>query len=247
MAYHADVLVDGSGKTKCGLCKIFISDSNVEIERHLNDKNHVKMNMQRLMVQNNIVAHNRQVICGLCDQIFDQSSIINHINSSRHQDMKASVEELIKNDGGLLLLPENITNLGSKVNCLACDCFIDFEFASIKSHIGSAKHRRARAMAVQPMNAIFSVEDSNDDLWCKICQVYFENYIEIIFEHVDEDPVHRKKLGKLLMLINGQNISIEKFLYDPREDKAYCKKCDIEVPCNVDNLERHIKGKKHNT
>ncbi|PZC81305.1 hypothetical protein B5X24_HaOG212917 [Helicoverpa armigera] len=245
MAYHADIVVDQNGKTKCGLCKIFIRDSDIYIEEHLGDKEHTKMFMKRLMVQNNITVNGAKMKCSLCNHGGDASDFIHHIDSFQHKDALSSVKKLIEKDGGLLLLPETISNIGSSVNCLACDRCLDFTYESVKSHIESARHRRARAIAVQPSNAIFSVEDSPEDLWCKICQVYFENYIEVIFEHVDEDPVHIKNLAKIHRLIRNQNISIEKFLYDPKEDKALCKQCKIEVPCNIDNLASHIKGKQH--
>ena len=244
MAYHTDIIVDESGKTKCGLCKIFIHDDDISIEEHLNDTEHSNIYMQRLMIQNNIVLNGKKISCHLCNKVSDVSEVLNHIDSSNHKDKMSSVKKLIAKDGGLLVLPEDITT-DSSVNCLACDRWVDFNQDAIKSHINSAKHRRARAMAVQPLNAIFSVEDNNEDLWCKICQVYFENYIEIIFEHVDEDPVHLKNIKKIHLLIKDQNISIEKFLYEPREDKALCKQCGIEVPCNIDNLDRHIRGKQH--
>lgn len=245
MAYHTDIVEDQTGKIKCALCKVFIRNSDIFIEGHLNDKEHTKMFMQRLMIQNNITINGNQISCGLCHQVTDTSKVKHHIDSTYHQEIMASIKEIIKKDGGLLVLPENITNIGPAVNCLACDRYVDFELEAIKTHTASARHRRARAIAVQPFNAIFSVENSNDDLWCKICQVYFENYIETIFEHVDEDPEHTKELNNLCMLIKDQNISMEKFLFDPKEDKALCKKCNMEVPCNIDNLERHIKGKKH--
>lgn len=82
-------------------------------------------------------------------------------------------------------------------------------------------HRRARSIAVQLYNGIFSVEESDDDLWCKICQVYFENYIEVIFEHVDENKMHLARLKNLLYLINGEDISIENYLTDPKEHATW--------------------------
>lgn len=244
MAYHTDILVDESGKTKCGLCEISICDDDISIEEHLNDIEHSNMYMQRLMIQNNVVVNGKKISCHLCNQVCDVSEILNHIDGSHHKNKIGSVKKLIEKDGGLLVLPDE-TKIGSSVNCMACDRWVDFNHEAVKSHIDSARHRRARALAVQPINAIFSVEDNNEDLWCKICQVYFENYIEVIFEHVDEDPVHIKNLKKINMLIKDQNISIEKFLNEPKEDKALCKQCGIEVPCNIDNLASHIRGKQH--
>ncbi|CAH2240369.1 jg17364 [Pararge aegeria aegeria] len=121
--------------------------------------------------------------------------------------------------------------------------FTFYEF--IQGHINGPRHGRARSMGVQPYNSIFSVEGSDDVLWCKICQVYLENYIETIFEHVDEDKEHNVRLSKILRLIEGQNITIDAYLTNPTEDKATCNKCSTGVSCNVDNLGRHIKGKQH--
>ncbi|KAJ8720947.1 hypothetical protein PYW08_006412 [Mythimna loreyi] len=245
MAYHADIIVDENGKTKCGLCKVFIKDSDIYIEDHLKDTEHSDMYLQRLMIQNNIVINGKKISCLLCNQVSDVAEVLHHIDSSSHKGKMSSVKKIIEKDGGLLVLPEDITTVGSKVNCLVCDGWVEFNQEAVKTHIESAKHRRARAIVVQPLNAIFSVEGSSEDLWCKICQVYFENYIEVIFEHVDEDPIHLKNIGKLNLLIKDQNIDIEKYLHDPKEDKALCKRCGIEVPCNIDNLDRHIRGKQH--
>lgn len=247
MAYYRDIIVDEeSNKLKCSLCnKIFIYDSDISVDEHLSDLEHKNMHMLRLMIENNIVVSGKKIICHLCNQGSDVSDVSDHILSIYHKDKKSSVKKLIEKDGGLMVLPKDITKNGSLINCMACDRWVDFNQGAVQSHIESERHRRARAMAVQPLNAIFSVEDNNADLWCKICQVYFENYIEVIFEHVDEDPVHLKSLKKLHLLIKDQNISIEKFLYEPKEDKALCKQCGIEVPCNIDNLDRHINGKQH--
>lgn len=245
MAYYTDIIEDKNGETQCGLCKISIRNSDIFIEAHLNDTEHANKYMERLYIQNNIEVNDRELNCGLCNSVTYVSEILEHLDSPQHNDKKNQVKKLVEKDGGLLVLPENISNIGSAVDCLACDRCVDFNPEAIKSHIETPKHRRARAIAVQPSNAIFSVENSDNDLWCKICQVYFENYIEVIFEHVDEDPGHTKNLRDIYRLIKDQNINIEKYLHDPKEDKALCKQCGIEVPCNTDNLERHIRGRQH--
>lgn len=245
MAYHTDIMIDSSGKTKCGLCEIFIQDNDIFIEDHLNDTEHSNLYMQRLMIQNNIVVNGNKVSCYLCKQVFNVSEVLHHIDSPDHKGQLGSVKKIIEKDGGLLVLPENISKIGSSVNCLICNRLVNFNHEAIKSHTESARHRRARAIAVQPLNAIFSVKDNDEDLWCKLCQVYFQNYIEVILEHVDEDPGHLNFFRKIQLLIKDQNINIEKFLHDPKEDKALCKQCGIEVPCNIDNLDRHISGKQH--
>lgn len=101
-------------------------------------------------------------------------------------------------------------------------------------------------MVLQPLNGIFSVEGNDDYLWCKLCQIFFDNYVELIFQHIEESE-HAKTMRKILRLIDGENITIDNYLQSPKQDKAFCKKCSIEVPCNVDNLQRHINGKKHDT
>lgn len=244
MAYHEDIIIDENDNTKCELCKIFISDSENSIENHLKDHNHTKLFMKKLMIQNNIMNKNNRIYCGVCEQVLEVTKVINHIQSSHHRDKMDAIKKITLKDGGFLILPEVITNRGSAVECLICNRTMEFNFNTIQSHVSTGRHKRARSIAVQPLNAIFSVDDT-DDLWCKICKVYFENYVEIIIEHVDEDPKHVKEINKLFRLIKDQNISIEKFLYDPKEDKAVCNKCKIWVPCNVLNLAGHIKGGKH--
>lgn len=242
MAYYEDIIIDDDGKTMCNLCEICILDDEA-IESHLNCKNHNDLYIQRLMIQNNVIVRENKGHCLICKE--NLKDLLGHIQSFQHQGLMLQINAILEKDGGFLELPCNIRESRLNVYCTICDGYIDFSLNKLEEHIHTSKHRRARAMAVQPYNGIFSVEGSNDDLWCKICQVYFENYIEIILEHVDEDKEHNTRLTKILGLIEGQNITIDKYLTNVTEDKAMCHKCNTEVSCNADNLERHIKGKRH--
>lgn len=242
MANYEDIIIK-EGKMMCDLCKVLFPDDDIKlIKYHLNGKNHMGLYQQRIKVQNNIVAHPNSEFCRLCDE--NVIDLTFHLESVNHREIMRLINNIVEKDGAFLLLPrdecEEIT-----VHCLICDCATEFTLDSIKKHINDQTHLKARAIAVQPFNGIFSVEGSNDDLWCKICRVYFQNYIELIFEHVDENKEHNVKLSKILRLIEGENISIEEYLTNPTEDKATCHKCNTGVACNVDNLERHIKGKQH--
>ncbi|XP_069362193.1 uncharacterized protein [Maniola hyperantus] len=242
MAYYEDIAIKDF-KLMCNLCKkLFPQNDDKIIEFHLNDKNHIDLYKHRTMVQNNIIIRENHTLCGLCkENVLD---IRAHIQSKKHKDIMSLINKLIEKDGAFLELPHNIQKR-TEVHCTICDHSIEFTLEFVREHINGLRHRRARAMAVQPFNGIFSVEGSDDDLWCKICQIYFENYIETIFEHVDDNKEHNIRLTKILRLIEGQNIFIDAYLTNPTEDRATCNKCNTGVACNVDNLERHIKGKRH--
>ncbi|XP_072945503.1 uncharacterized protein [Epargyreus clarus] len=242
MAYYEDI-VDIGGQAKCILCEVYLPDDNNYVDTHINGDQHMGLYVKRIMINNNLVLQHSKPYCLICNSVV--CNLEDHIQSNQHQQRMDEIKYMVEKDGAFLEIPTKIAHKESEVHCTICDCTVGFEIKEIKDHIQSVKHKRARAMAVQPSNGIFSVEGTDDDLFCKICQLYFENYIECIFEHVDEDEKHTQTLNKILRLIKGQNITIEKYLTNVAEDKATCNKCSIEVPCNIDNLERHVKGKKH--
>ncbi|KAM3965999.1 uncharacterized protein ACR2FA_012858 [Aphomia sociella] len=242
MAYYKDI-VEENGELKCTLCMIVMPDNKNCIQEHIKSDNHKDRTVQRLLVRNSMEFNNNVLKCLICNE--NSIQMLNggeHINSTGHQNLLRTIKEIVEMDGAFLVLPDNIGD--DMVNCLICDHTILFKSYDIEEHIKSIEHRRARSIAVQPLNGIVSVEDSDCDLWCKICKTYFDNYIEAIFQHVDKNKDHVTELRKILKLIEGQNISIEQYLIDPKQDKARCDKCETEVPCNLD-LERHIKGAKH--
>ncbi|KPI98183.1 hypothetical protein RR46_09399 [Papilio xuthus] len=243
MAYYEDIVYDVNGKVKCGLCNAGIINSSHSIEIHLNEKTHKHLYIKRLMVQNSIWLNGSQKHCVLCNINFE-TNLQSHIDSFSHQNVTKKVKSLVEKDGSWLELPHFISDKGA-IHCLICNKFIEYSSQSVEDHLKTTHHRRARAIVLQHYNGIFSIEGSNEDLWCKICRVCLDNYIEVIFEHVEKKE-HSRNLQKIKRLIEGQSIDIETFLTDPIEDKAYCNKCDTKVSCNVDNLERHIKGKMHN-
>lgn len=245
MAHYEDIIVLKDSEVKCILCEKILLDNNDCIKTHLDSETHKKFYVKRLFIQNNIVAKHNCIHCFICETSFsDVSNVISHITNSKHKTLINEITRYVEDDGAFIEIPNDKDGRATAF-CSICNEIVDFMYDKVKDHINSSVHRRMRSIAVQPYNGIFSIEGNEDELWCKICQVYFENYIEIIFEHVDEDLEHLKRLKKLLYLINGQNITIEKYLTDPKEDKAMCKRCNMEVACNVINIQDHIKGKKH--
>lgn len=243
MAYYEDIIITDDGRIMCELCQIYVPTDNM-IGPHLDTSKHQNSYVARIIVQNNINIQGKRAFCSICE--VHLSDLMDHIESVEHQRLMNSIMEIVQNDGLFIKLPKNSKDNKSQLNCLICNNIVTFTLDSLKEHVGSLKHRKARSMAVQPFNGIFSVEGCDENLWCKICQVYFENYIETIFEHVDSNKEHKKRLTKILRLIEGQNIEIDKYLANPNEHTANCLKCETVVACNVDNLERHIKGKRHN-
>lgn len=244
MAYYEDIIETEHGNSvSCVLCSVSLENNNMAIELHTNGEKHKKNYIHRIMILNNI-QRNR---CRLC---FTKVTDLNHIQTSEHQGHLQEIYNLVENEGAFIELPSSIlqtwvsSDQGTRAHCTICDQYVDFTDIEIKTHIQSSRHLRSRAMAMQPFNGIFSVDGSNDDLWCKICQKYFENFIEKIFDHID-DSEHYVKLSKIVRLIEGQDISIDTYLTNPTEDKATCNRCKTLVSCNIYNLDKHIKGKRH--
>ncbi|CAK1542585.1 unnamed protein product [Leptosia nina] len=242
MAYYEDIC-EIENTITCILCKISLVNNSTAIELHINGENHKMFYIQRTLILNNMQGN----YCKICNSDFLDLS---HIQMSKHKEQLYQMQSLVEKDGAFIELPSNIlqewapSELGTNSHCTICDQYLQFTFKDINYHINSHKHKRSKAMALQPFNGIISVAGSDQDLWCKICQKYFANYIEKIFEHVD-DKDHFIKLNKIVRLIDGQDITVDNYLTNTTEDKATCNRCKTQVSCNVDNLERHIKGKRH--
>ncbi|CAH4034899.1 unnamed protein product [Pieris brassicae] len=244
MAYYEDIIETQDGNSVlCILCKISLENRNTAIELHISGEKHKKKYLQKILILNNVLSD----CCLLC---YVQITDLDHIQTSKHQGQLQEICNFVEKDGAFIELPSMIlqpwasTEQGTRSHCTICDQFVGFTVKDIKSHIQSPTHMRSKAMALQPFNGIFSVDDNNADLWCKICQKYFANYIEKIFDHID-DSEHYVKLSKIVRLIEGQDIVIDNYLTNSTEDKATCNRCKTLVSCNIDNLERHIKGKRH--
>jgi hypothetical protein len=246
MAYYQDIIINDNGEIKCKLCDCKLTDDDISIESHVKDYNHQKFELKRVLMQQSVVIINNHYYCCVCDHIVDgDNNLRSHLLQVTHKNMLKTVKQLLKSDGSFLRMFVNPVNELLSMNCKLCNC--DIEFKAIAEHIGSMRHRRIRAIIVQPYNGIFSVEGDDEHLWCKICKVYIPNYIDVIFDHVDNNEDHITNWVKVLNIIKGQEITLEKFLTDPKEDKVCCKKCNTQVACNVINLNDHIKGNKHKT
>lgn len=242
MAYYEDIAIMPNNFLKCVLCDEIMENNDRLIESHIDSRQHREQYMRRLMSHNSIITRSTEPFCQLCNHDVNIAELTHHVQSALHSKNLSSLIELIENDGKFIQIPDK----NNCIYCCICNSQINFTLELVKSHLESAKHKRARAMVLQPLNGIFSVEGNDDYLWCKLCQIFFDNYVELIFQHIEESE-HAKTMRKILRLIDGENITIDNYLQSPKQDKAFCKKCSIEVPCNVDNLQRHINGKKHDT
>lgn len=242
MAYYEDLIVQPNNCLECLLCAEVMENIDRKIESHLYSRKHRECYMRRLMARNSMFIKNTELFCHLCNHNVGISNLTHHVESTHHCKTLDRIKEFIEKDGNFLEISDN----DNSINCCICNSLIEFTLESVEGHVTSAKHCRAKVMVLQPLNGIFSVEDHNEYLWCKLCQKFFDNYVELILKHVEESE-HAQTMRKLLRLINGQNITIDNFLQCLSQDKAFCKKCEIEVPCNVDNLQRHINGKKHDS
>lgn len=240
MAYYEDIAIIPNNFLRCTLCDEIMENIDKVIESHLDNRKHRESYMKRLMSRNSLFIKNAELFCALCNHSIEISNLTRHVESSNHCRNLFAVKEVIEKDG-------KFTEISDDKNCIycyICNSEIEFGLQSVMNHLTTTRHSRTKSMVLQPLNGIFSVEDSNDYLWCKICQVFFDNYVELIIQHV-EDSEHATTMRKILRLIDGQNVNIDNYLQSLRQDKAFCNKCKIEVPCNVDNLQSHVNGKKH--
>lgn len=243
MARYEQIAQLPNNEVKCTLCDDIIHNSGRLMEAHLHEKKHKELYMKSLMTTNNIIIRTVDLFCHICNHNISTSELISHVQSNSHQNNYSSIQKLVSLDGSFVDLPEAKSS-DPFVYCMICDRSIEFMYVSVQNHITSQIHKEAKAMVLQPLNGIFAVEGHDQYLWCKVCQKFFDNYIEVIFQHVYESE-HAKKMEKLLRLISGQNIEIEKYFQDYEDHTEFCAKCKIVVPCNMDNLQSHIKGRKH--
>lgn len=233
---------------KCTLCQVFIPNHERVIETHVDGGPHSNRYLKRLQTQNNIVVNEYedcdQVVCVICDQYFsnsnDISSVQQHIATDQHKRSMEEVQDAI--EGHFMDLPVD----GSRqVHCTICKSKVGFTLSCIEEHTDGGRHRKALAVAVQKYNGIFEYEITDEELWCKICDISIDNDVDSILDHVDNDADHIAKCEELENLVEDEEISIEKYLSDVGTHSAHCKRCDVDVPCNVYNLKQHIEGTRH--
>lgn len=242
--YEDIVTTQSRGRVQCTLCNVLVSDNDRCIETHIDGERHRGWYLTRLMIRNNIRAStdddDDEVFCVICEESIsnDLETVQYHLeNSASHEEIRNLIV------GEFLKLPVNNTDKPSLVRCTICLCYIGFSYYDIETHIDGRKHRLARAIAVKPLNGIFSVTNDDDKLWCKVCDEYIDNCVGDILDHVDEDETHQINFDEITF---DDDICIEDYLTNVHQDKAFCKECNVWVPCNEYNLREHVEGNRHN-
>ncbi|CAG9136166.1 unnamed protein product [Plutella xylostella] len=249
MSSYDYIVQHSRSHVKCNLCNVFLTSNDQNIETHVEGRTHsAHYYLTRLKIQNNIVVYecedHDKLRCVICDEYFSYSddidSVTEHIESYEHEHAMGEIDQAIS--GQYLNLPV----VGSRpVHCTICDCKVGFTLNCITEHTEGFRHRRALADQLRKDNGIFKYANNDDDLWCKICNVVIDNDLDSILDHVNNDADHESILEELENVVEDEDISLEKFLSELNEDKAYCKTCEVYVPCNVHNLTEHIEGCRH--
>lgn len=235
---------DISAGARCLYCAIIVSRSGTAIEDHVRSARHRKN--ERISQENGLRCGEDGLLhCKPCGTTLpNDSSATTHVSIDSHTTWIAAMEDLA--DGEFLDLTTFLDpdHEGNDMPCEACRCGVPSSLASVQNHVNSPVHRENVLTKLKPLNAIFDLE-GNEEVWCKICDEYIENDPESIYFHIDEAENHSDWLAQVEDLVADHDIDIENYLAYQHEDRAYCNKCNIHIPCNLKSLEDHIITETH--
>lgn len=230
---------------KCVFCTVNLERQGNDIDEHVAEEKH-KENAG-LFEENGISFDDEdRVYCKPCNKLLlVDESISEHVDEEKHATWIAAISELIENEyldiSGYLASDAN----NNSIFCEACDDEFLFSLSNVEAHVNGQEHRAKVVEKLKPMNGIFKVAN-NYEMWCKLCDLYIVNSVNDIFQHIDEDETHNEWLVTIDKLVADQSITIDEYLANEHEQNALCTKCDVKMPCNVENLEEHIKSTDHN-
>lgn len=230
---------------KCVFCGVIISKSSNEIDEHVGDSIH-KENIENMEDQGISYNDIDTVYCKPCKRNLGESeSVSDHVESDDHANWVTTVDELV--DGEFINILEYLgaEKNNENVTCDACNHSIVCTLENIELHVNSFNHRANVLEQLKPLNGIFNA-NNDEEVWCKICDIYIDNTVQSIFSHIDDDGEHLESLGSLEDVISGQNISIKDYLSVENEQKAQCNMCNIEVLCDLSSLQEHIISSHNN-
>ncbi|XP_026751689.1 uncharacterized protein LOC113512107 [Galleria mellonella] len=232
-----------SSKTlvRCIFCGVHLPKANRCIEQHTNGAKH-KENLM-LMRENAIYLLNEDLYCKPCNRIVnDNFSVPGHVETESHSNWKVAIEDLT--EGEFIKLEPYLSSERDDVHCEVCNLDIDSNLHIIEKHVNSTKHRNNVVERLKPLNGLFPVEN-DDEVFCKICNMYIDNTTRAVLEHIDDDEEHVAWLTEIEDLIEGHDVSIEHYLANDFEVNAYCKKCKMDIICDVENIESHVHSEDH--
>lgn len=237
------IIANSKTRVRCVFCGVYIPKANKCIDQHVNGSKH-KENID-LMSENGISFHNDADIlyCKPCDSYLPElESVTKHIETDSHANWGAAMQDLV--EGEFIRLNDYLSSKSDNAFCEVCQSEIPCLLPNIEEHVNTLSHRGNIAEKLKPLNGIFNCEN-DDEVWCKVCDGYLTNTVSFILDHIDEDSQHMEWFMEIEDLIEDQDITLEKYLSNEFEKSAYCKKCNVDVICNVQSLEEHIHSEAH--
>lgn len=235
------VVASSKTRVRCIFCGVFIPKASKCIEQHLNGARH-KENVE-LMNENGIAFISDTLHCKPCKRnLPHEESVLKHIDEEDHANWMAAMEDLI--DGEFISIDDYLSSEKDFALCEVCNCNIDCSLPCIEEHVNHIDHRTNITERLKPLNGIFSVDD-NEVVWCKVCDVYVDNTIHNILNHIDNDEQHMEWFAEIEDLIEDQELSLESYLANEHDTNAYCKKCHMEVLCTTQDIRSHVHSEAH--
>ncbi|XP_023941592.2 uncharacterized protein LOC112048336 [Bicyclus anynana] len=235
------IVANSKTRVRCVFCGVYIPKANKCIEEHTNGMKH-KENID-LMSENGLTYYNDELYCKPCDvYLTGEDSVAAHLEGEQHANWVAAMDDLI--EGEFINIDAYLSTESEEVFCEVCNMKVNCTLQNIEEHVNDILHRSNVAEKLKPLNGIFPVEN-DDELWCKVCDEYIENTARSLLEHIDDDKQHVEWFMDIEDLIEDQEISIQDYLKNEHEKKAFCNKCQVEIPCNARSLEEHVHSEAH--
>lgn len=241
---HNGIVNDAQGRVKCVFCVVQIPKAFSCIEQHIHGSKHKET--LEIMTDNGIF-HNEDntMYCKPCKTILNNDeSASQHVDGDQHSNWIAAIEDLI--GGEFINLDSYLCSAKYEedIRCDLCETAFPFTLALLEKHVNSHDHRVHLAEKLKTLNGIFPVENG-EEVWCKLCDVYIENKVQAILDHIDDDELHMKWFASMDDIIEDHDISLDEFLSEEHHTTAECGKCNMEIDCTTENLEDHIFSETH--
>lgn len=236
------ILPSSKTRVRCLYCGVHIPKAEKCIEQHVNGSRH-EDNMQ-LVFTSGIIFKDDVLHCKPCNrELTEEESVLEHTLSDDHANWMATVEDLI--DGEFINLESYLeTDIeNEKIYCDVCKCSFVCTLASLEQHVNSYDHRSELVDKLMPLNGVFPVE-GDDEVWCKVCNVNFENRVQKILDHIDDD-LHSEWFAEMDDLIEHHEVTMQGFLTEKDQKMAYCHKCAVSIICNNIAIQSHVNSDLH--
>lgn len=236
------IVASSKTRVRCVFCGVHIPKATKCIEQHTNGMKHQE-NIE-LLVGTGISFKDGILHCKPCKCVLaEDESVVSHIEGDHHATWMAAIEDLI--EGEFINLDPYLNSPTEKdVKCEVCKCSIICTLLALELHVNSFDHRAKLAEKLKPLNGILPV-DNDVEVWCKVCNIYIENTVDDIMAHIDDNEEHTVWFSEIEDLIEDQDISIEDYLTNEHQNKAFCSKCNVPIVCTTERIADHVNSDVH--